>query len=134
MAINGNNIFISLGSDTTPIAGTKSDEIQVGCTTIDISSPMQGEWEEHIKGRKKWSVSVNFLVLANTDVEKLIDAGKSYTLTIRTSSTGYLTGTATLEQCTMRFARFDVVQGSFNFKGNGALTKVTPPAQQEQEE
>ena len=50
MAQNGNNLFISVGSATTPFAGTRSNQITVNAETIEISSPMQGEWREFIKG------------------------------------------------------------------------------------
>lgn len=125
MAINGNNIFIAIGTDTTPIAGTRSDDIQVSGETIEIASPTQGSWREFLTGRKEWSVTVGFLVLANTDVAQLLNVNNSYTLKLRTTSTAYLTGSAIMTQCVIRASRGDIVQGSFTFKGNGALSAVS---------
>lgn len=125
MAINGNNIFISVGTSTTPIAGTKSNEIQVDGEMIEIASPTQGSWRQFIAGRREWSVTVGWLVLTNQDVQKLLDVGTSYTLKFRTTDTAYLTGTAIMTNCKITANRGSLVQGSFTFKGNGALSTVS---------
>lgn len=125
MAINGNTLFIATSTSTVPIAGTRSNEIQVDGEVIEISSPSQGAWREFIMGRKEWSVTVGWLVLANQDVQKLLDVGTSYTLKFRTTSTAYVTGTAIMTNCKITATRGSLVQGSFTFKGNGALSEVS---------
>lgn len=121
MAVLGQTLFIASGSNTTPIAATKTDEIQVGCDTIEISDPTQGEWKRFINGRKEWSVTVGWLVTTNTDVQQLLNAGNSYTLKFRSKSTVYLTGQAIMTQCKITATKGSLIQGSFVFQGNGSL-------------
>lgn len=122
MAINGNTLFIATANNTTPIAGTKSNEIQVGCETIEISSPSQGAWKDFLVGRKEWSVNVGWLVLTNAATQQLLNVGSTYTLKFRSTSTVYLTGQAILSQCKITATRGSLVQGTFQFVGKGALT------------
>lgn len=128
--MNGNNIIIYNGS--TAIAGTKSNEIQVGCETIEISSPSSGQWREYIVGRKEWSVSVDFLLLATTDVLGLLQSGNTFTLKVVTrsgnSTTVQLEGSAILKTAKHRYTRGNLAAGSYQFVGNGALAEPTPSA------
>lgn len=125
MALNGNTLFIATGTSTVPIAGTRSNEIQVDGETIEISSATQGTWREFIAGRKEWSVTVGWLVLTNAAVQKLLYVNQSYTLKFRTTGTAYLTGTAIMTNCKISATRGSLVQGSFTFKGTGPLIAVT---------
>lgn len=126
MAINGNNLFIAQGSSsTTPIAGTRSNEIQVDGELIEISSPTQGQWREYVAGRKEWNVGVSWLVLAYNDVTKLLGVGSAFTLTFRDRTNVYLTGRAILTNCKITASRGALVQGSFQFKGISALSVPT---------
>ena len=122
MAINGNRIYISLGSTTTPIAGTKSNEITVGCETVEISSPDDGAWRRYIAGRKEWAITVNFLLLQDTNALSLLYPGNTYTLHFRSSSTSYVSGSAIMTQCKITATRGNLIQGSFSYKGTGALS------------
>lgn len=130
--INGNNIFISLDSNatTTPFAATKSNEINTECETIEISSPTIGDWRQYIAGRKEWSFTVGWLVVAcgtniKNSLEALLEVGKSYTITIcdrvGSTATARLTGTTICTQARITAARGNIAQGSFSFRGNGAL-------------
>lgn len=125
MAINGNTLFIATWTNTAPIAGTRSNEIQVDGELIEVSSPTQGQWREYITGRREWSVTVGWLVLTNAAVQKLLYVNQSYTLKFRTTGTAYLTGTAIMTNCKISATRGSLVQGSFTFKGTGPLTAVT---------
>lgn len=126
--MNGNNIIIYSGS--AAIAGTKSNEIQTECETIEISSPSAGQWREHIVGRKEWSVSVDFLLLASTDVLGLLQIGNAFTLKVVTRSgnttTVQLEGPAILKTVTNKYTRGNLAAGSYKFVGNGALAEPTP--------
>lgn len=123
--MNGNNIIISaISGSTDVIAATKSHEIQSECETIEISSPSDGEWRKFLVGRKSWSVNVNFLVLAVSDIAKTLNVGNSYAVTIKGRGTGgySLTGTAILTQCKQTYTRGNLCVGSFQFRGTGPLT------------
>lgn len=109
---------------TEIIAATKSQEIQTECETIEISNPSAGDWRKFLAGRKSWSVNVNFLVLAASDLAKLLNVGTSYTVTIkgRGNNQPNVSGTAILTQCKQTYTRGNLCVGSFQFRGTGALS------------
>ena len=124
--MNGNNIFISLGTDTAPIAGTRSDSIKTKNKLIEVSSPTTGQWEVYIAGRSRWSFTVGWLLSAGGDLAKLLTVGTTYTINIYRraadgATTKRLTGTAICEECNIQSNRGNLVQGSFTFCGTGAL-------------
>lgn len=121
MAANGNTLLVYMGDSL--IAGTKSNEIQCGCETIEVSSPSQGQWRSFIAGRKDWSVNVSYLVTAVSDVENnILTVGQTYTLNMY-DRTGWLilTGQAICTTCKITATIRNLITGSFVFKGNGAL-------------
>ena len=122
MAINGNNIIVLM--DGTAIAGTKSDELQVDCETIEIASATDQEWVHLIAGRKSWSLTVGWLVLANQDVRKVLLAGSVVTIKIKgrgESDSSGLQGAAILKTVKITAVRGNLATGSFAFVGNGPL-------------
>jgi predicted secreted protein len=123
MAINGNNIIVL--TNGTAIAGTKSDELQVDCETIEIASSTDQGWAHYISGRKSWSLTVGWLVLANTDVRKTLLVGSSVTIKIKgrgdTDANG-LSGSAIISKAKITAIRGNLATGSFQFVGNGPLT------------
>ena len=122
MAIQGNNIIVLMNG--TAIAGTKSDELQVDCDTIEIASATDQDWVHSIAGRKSWSLNVGWLVLANLDVRKVLLAGSVVTIKIKargTSDSSGLQGAAILKTVKITATRGNLAQGSFAFVGNGPL-------------
>ena len=123
--MNGNNIIIGTMSGTTftPIAATKSNEMQTDCETIEISSPSVGDWRTYMAGRKSWSVQVSFLVTAASNIRQLLNVGTSYTIVMRDrTNTSSVSGSAIMTTCKISATRGNLVTGSFVFKGTGALT------------
>lgn len=127
MALLGLNIYVCVqeGTASTIIAGTRSNEIQTSVETIEISSPTSGQWREYITGRKEWSITTGFLCLVNSDMAKLLQVGQSFTIQLvgRNGNTTsvLLSGLATLKTCKITATIGNLVQGSFQFEGNGAL-------------
>ena len=131
MAQNGNNILVFSGG--VAIASTKTDEIQSGVELREISSPSQGKWKQYITGLQDWSVSVGYLVLSDSalhianksGVQDLLQVGNTFTLKIRVrndnDATG-VTGSAILKTCKITATNGNLVQGVFQFTGNGALS------------
>ena len=123
MAVLGNNILVFMNGQA--IAGTKSDELQVDCETIEIASATDQDWVHVLAGRKSWSLNVGWLVLANQDVRKALLVGSSVTIKIKgrgdTDANG-LSGSAILRTCKITAVRGNLAQGSFAFVGNGPLT------------
>ena len=123
MAILGNNIIVLMGG--TAIAGTKSDELQVDCETIEIASATDQAWTHYISGRKSWSLTVGWLVLANTDVRKALTVGSSVTIKIKgrnATNANSLSGSAIIRTCKITAIEGNLANGSFAFVGNGPLT------------
>lgn len=124
--IKGNDIIIML--DGVAIAATKSDEIQVGCETIPISSPSSGDWTAAIPGRKSWTITVGFLIAGMTKVFDGIDmVGTNVILRIKyRSGTVWKEGAAICTTFKVTATRGNLAQGSFAFQGNGPLQMVEP--------
>ena len=123
MAVLGNNIIVYMNG--TAIAGTKSDELQVDCETIEIASATDQGWTHYISGRKSWSLNGGWLVLANQDVRKVLLAGSVVTVKIKgrgESDSSGVTGAAILKTVKITATRGNLAQGSFAFIGNGPLT------------
>lgn len=122
MAENGNNIIVYMGG--TAIAATKSDEIQVDGETIEIASATEQDWKCHIAGRRSWTLNVNWLVSAVTDIRKVLLVNSRVQLKIKgrnaTDAQG-VTGYALISNCNIRMTRGSLAVGSFQFVGDGAL-------------
>ena len=127
MAKNGNNIIVyaKSGNNWVPIAGTRSDELEVSADSIEVSNADVGDWSDYIPGRKEWTLNVGWLIAVEGDIRKVLDVGTKYQLRIgkRTwdSSTG-LTGYAILTSCRITATRGNLIQGSFQFQGCGSLS------------
>ena len=137
MALNGNIILVQLDGHT--IAGTKTTEIQVDSELIEIASATQGAYREFIVGRKQWQVTVNYLLMyatyqamftyPNACMTDALLVGNSYTLKFKNRANYYdqpitLEGTAILRTCKITATRGNLIQGTFTFVGNGALSAM----------
>jgi hypothetical protein len=68
---------------------------------------------------------VGWLVLANTDVRKVLLAGSAVTIKIKgrgAADSSGVTGSAILKTCKISAVRGNLATGSFTFVGNGPLT------------
>ena len=135
MALNGNIILVQVDGHT--IAGTKTTEIQVDSELIEIASASQGAYREYLTGRKQWQVTVNYLLMyatyqqmftyPNASMTDALLVGNSYTLKFKNRANYYdqpitLKGTAILRTCKITATRGNLIQGTFTFVGNGALS------------
>ena len=122
--MNGNNIIVY--RDEAAIAATRSDEIQTEAGTIEIASATQQDWEEFVVGRKRWSITTNFLVTATSGVSNLLRNGERCTLSIRDRQGNVLLqGNAICTTCRETFSQGNLSQGVFTFRGNGPLAQPT---------
>lgn len=122
MAALGRNIIISV--DGTPVAAVKSHEITTDANTIEVASPSQQDYEEHIPGRKSWSIMCSYLLTAVADITKVLQAGTVVTITSGPSSGTKLTGRAIVRQCKQTYTVGNISVGNFQFQGTGPLTTV----------
>lgn len=68
--LHGRNLIIKANGEVLGLS--KSCTISVSSSTIPVSSPNSGQWEENIAGRKKWSVQTSHLMY-NRGVTKPMD-------------------------------------------------------------
>jgi predicted secreted protein len=122
MATNG-GMFIVKATGLN-IYGAKSDDIEVVCGTNEVVSPTQGSWREFIAGRKEWQVTTNYLVQSNTgnEIDKILNVGIQYPVMFIDSTSGHmLAGQAIMVSAKISAIKGNLVTGSFQFKGTGAL-------------
>jgi predicted secreted protein len=125
MAKTGNYIIVY--RNNTVVAGVKSNDISTSADTEEVASSTSGDWKEYIAGRKDWSLSVNYLLLADADMLELLNVGTIYTLKIggrSASNANTLTGSAIMTVCRISAINGNLAQGSFTFKGTGQLAPV----------
>lgn len=121
--IHGRNLIIRV--DGTAIAGAKSCEINVDGEQIETASPSKGTWRTFLAGRKEWSVSCGFLIPASGTPLKSEAAmvNTTVTLTVQSGLSGdTLTGEAIVKAWKASGTIGNLSQGSFQFRGNGALS------------
>ena len=132
MALKGNDILVykRISSDTwRTIAASRSNEIEVNCETIEISSPTTGTWRKYIAGRRGWTITVNYLLMRLDDpqsgasLQELLYVGNSYGIQVAgRGAVGGVSGTAILTRCKITATRGNLAVGSFTFKGTEGLS------------
>ena len=131
MAELGNNIIVA--ADNKVICGTKANAIQCDCETIEIASASDSQWQHVVAGRKKWSVTVDFLLVAassgnmSVSIGNLLSVDSAYTLIIKTRNGGGVQGSAILKTMDLRGAVGSLATGSWKFEGNGPLEQYPTP-------
>lgn len=119
--IKGKNLTIYLGSNA--IGSATSCDVNIDAETKEVADTNNGQWRKYIVRRQGWSVSCNFLVpTSDTMKAQLQKVGSSYTLKFQTSATDYLSGTAICIQADISGATNDLLKGTFQFQGSGALS------------
>jgi predicted secreted protein len=124
--VKGNNIFVFWNDGGTQhlVAGTRANEINTQAGSFEIASATQQDWEEIIAGRKSWTFTVSFLLLAENRMADLLKTGNFFEIQVRGTTSGViLQGTAMLEQARYSLAENSLANGSFSFKGSGPLTQ-----------
>lgn len=121
--MNGNNLI--LFNNDTAFAASKSCDYTASCDIFDVCSASDGTSKHRRKGKKEWSVSCSYLVTASSGVLDLLSVGNSITLKFGDRNTKRLTGAAIIKTCHITATRGALVQGSFEFVGDGPLSQVT---------
>jgi len=128
MAELGTNIIVL--ADSKVICGTKANTIQCDAETIEIASSSDSQWVHRIAGRRSWSVTVDFLLVAasignmSVSIGNLLSVGSSYTLIIKKRNGSGVTGSAILKSMSAQGAVGNLATGSWKFEGNGALNNT----------
>jgi predicted secreted protein len=122
MAATNGGMFIVKATGLN-IYGAKSDDIEVVCGTNEVVSPTQGSWREFIAGRKEWQVTTNYLVQSTgNEIDKVLNVGVEYSVQFIDTTSGHmLGGKAILVSAKISAINGNLITGSFQFKGTGAL-------------
>ena len=123
---SGNNGVVKIGSDT--LAEVRSFTATETAETVEDTA-MGASYRTHKGGLKSWSGSVECWFDDGDAAQGELIAGASVTLNLQPegSDTGdfLLTGTATVTEVTHTNTIDGIVEKTFNFAGNGALTTST---------
>ena len=126
--MTGKDIIVVLSQNGTALASTtvRSQDIQTAADTIEKSSSMQQDWKEFITGRKEWSITVNYLILAASKITDLLYIGQTFDVTVKNVTASGVTPTAVTGKAIMTTVKQvatvgTLAQGTFTLKGNGPL-------------
>ena len=125
--MTGNDILVKkkVGNSYTLIGAARSNEVETGCDEIEVCSSTNGTWRAFMAGRKDWRLTLNYLVLASSQVSDLLEIGSTYQLQIVSRDGSGVYGDAILLTCRQTATRGNISQGSFVFRGTGALTAIS---------
>ena len=117
--------------DGVAVAAAKSCDIDLSCDVVETASASDGEYRTYITGRKKWDVSVSYLV-TTAFATIALKVGDTVTLTMGKTMNGHitgdrLTGTAIVTDCRITGNIGNLAKGSFKFQGTGALDVQSSP-------
>ena len=125
-------IFLTYNSTTVGITACKSSELTGQSDLIEKASSTQQQWREYIAGRNEWGFTASYLVMRAAPsvtnqiggtLADLLKIGTKFGVTIRDVANTYsLSGSAFLQQVKQTYTVGNLIAGSFQFKGTGALT------------
>ena len=124
--MTGKDVILTLSQNGTALANTKikSQRIEAQCGELEKASSTQQDWVEVIAGRKSWSLTVYYLVLAGSQVKDVLKVGQMFDISMQEygSNTNKVTGKALLKSVSAEYPTGHLAQGTFTFRGSGALT------------
>ena len=123
--MTGKDVILVLSQGGTALASTKikSQSIKAQCAVLEKASSSQQDWVEVIAGRKSWTLTVRYLVLAGSQVKDVLKVGQTFSVTMNESgsTTNKVSGTAILSAVDAEYPTGNLAQGTFTFTGSGAL-------------
>ena len=125
-------IYLTYNSTTVGITACKSSELTGQSDLIEKASSTQQQWREYIAGRNEWGFTASYIVMRAAPavtsqiggtLADLLKIGTKFGVTIRDRANTYsLSGSAFLQQVKQTYSVGNLIAGSFQFKGTGALT------------
>lgn len=121
--MTGKELTIILSQGGTAIAATRirSNDLQANASPIEVASATQQDWKEFIAGRKEWSLTINYLILAKAQVQDLLYVGQAFGITAQADDV-QVSGTAIMTAVRQTATIGNLAQGSYTLKGSGALS------------
>ncbi|MBA4541978.1 hypothetical protein H1164_03550 [Thermoactinomyces daqus] len=126
MAIAGYGGKVMQGTNAVGEVGNW--ELDIGAADLDATTFDSGGWEESIAGLKNWTVKLdvkwNMSDVGQKALQDAILGGTTVTLDLYPQGTGTskYSGSVLLTSLKVTTPVDDIVQGSFEGKGTGALT------------
>ena len=125
--MTGKDIIVTLTNSSSQVLAStaiKSQDIKTQCDTIEKASSTQQAWREYVAGRKEWSLTVSYLVLAASKVKDLLMVGQTFGITVQkiNDNTNKVSGSAILTAVQQTSTVGNLATGSFTFQGTGALS------------
>lgn len=123
MAISGDIFMLKMNGQVIASGGLTGNDIETQCDTLEIASATQGQWREHIPGRKTWKMSASWLMLSTATMSTLLQSGQVFSMVAydRQQVRNTVYGQARLEQCRIDATVGNLVRGLFQFKGTAWL-------------
>ena len=125
-------IYLTYNNTTVGITACKSSELTGQSDLIEKASSSQQKWREYIAGRNEWGFTASYIVMRAAPsvtnqiggtLADLLKIGTKFGVTIRDVANTYsLSGSAFLQQVKQTYTVGNLIAGSFQFKGTGALT------------
>ena len=125
-------IFLTYNNTTVGITACKSSELTGQSDLIEKASSSQQKWREYTPGRSEWDFIASYIVMRAAPsvtnqiggtLADLLKIGTKFGVTIRDRANTYsLSGSAFLQQVKQTYTLGNLIAGSFQFKGTGALT------------
>ena len=125
-------IYLTYNNTTVGITSCKSSELTGQSDLIEKASSTQQKWREYIAGRNEWGFTASYIVMRAAPsvtnqiggtLADLLKIGTKFGVTIRDRANTYsLSGSAFLQQVKQTYTVGNLIVGSFQFKGTGALT------------
>lgn len=125
-------IYLTYNSTTVGITACKSSELTGQSDLIEKASSTQQKWREYVAGRNEWGFTASYIVMRAAPsvtnqiggtLADLLKIGTKFGVTIRDRANTYsLSGSAFLQQVKQTYTLGNLIAGSFQFKGTGALT------------
>ena len=119
--MNGNQFILS--KDGVAVAAIVSHEAETQSDQIEVASKTQGQYREYMAGRRHWSISANWLMVASDMMLGLLQNGQTFEISSydRTNSRRNVHGMAKMERCSIQMTHGTLVRGQFLLRGNGYL-------------
>lgn len=126
MAVNGNILILKKNGQA--IIALTGNELETASDTLEVASPSQGQWREHIAGRLTWKMTASWLMLSATTIATLLQPGQVFSMELvdREHVKRTLYGNAYLDVCKVQATRGNLVTGTFQLKGTAWLRPTYP--------
>lgn len=122
MKLKGNDLQLYRQDGGKLVAAARSCNVNVKCDTVEVSRLGDAGWKKFIAGIKSWDMDCSWLVSSGQILKDNIGM-VGMVLAVKVVIDGkQLKGECICKTCKVTGTRGNLVQGSFQFTGSGALS------------